>query len=250
MNPIPQQRDPNFQAGIRQRGQLCGVHVFCLRRGTVGPGVGSEMAQQGQRSRRDDRFGDRPERLRPPAGADRTAAVRCLAAARQGRAGRRLAGPSRAAGRRRRHWPTPRRRGDDRTPRWPCSPIRRPPRRRAQARWPIARLAVRSPLSWTSSVIGVNGPGSASARPVALKTGNRRIDPVVELALQAVGCRAAQPVGRRETWQGLHRQRQLARPGWSRPRRRVGGRPVRARCRRPPRSRASRTRTSNPLVPQ
>ncbi|COX42071.1 Uncharacterised protein [Mycobacterium tuberculosis] len=38
---------------------------------------------------------------------------------------------------------------------------------------PIARPAARSPLNWTSSVIGVSGPGSASARLAELKTGNR-----------------------------------------------------------------------------
>jgi hypothetical protein len=39
--------------------------------------------------------------------------------------------------------------------------------------WLIARVAARKPASWTSSVIGVNGPGSVSDMAAALNTGKR-----------------------------------------------------------------------------
>ncbi len=133
VNPIPQQRNPNPQTGIRQQAQLRRSHVLCLRSGHVGPRVGPQMPQRGQRARRGHGFGDRPQRTARPAGADRTGRAARPATGRPGRAGRRPVGPSRATARRRRRWPIPRRRDDGRTPRWPCSPIRRRSRRQAQA---------------------------------------------------------------------------------------------------------------------
>ena len=74
MNAVPQQPEPNFQAGSGSTASCAGVEVLRCRGGAIGPGVGPEMAQRGQRPSRGDRLGDRSERSAGQRAAHRTAA--------------------------------------------------------------------------------------------------------------------------------------------------------------------------------
>ena len=194
---------------IRQRCQLFGVQVLRAGGGAVSAGVASEVAQQGHRPRGDNGFGDRPacsagqlglserqelgSRRRLAEGALR---YRVLVPAGQLACGDDVGGhPDVGAMTKHRDGPAPPFVGHRAAER---EQLTHHPARRAQS----AQLHVeRHRGQWTGQRLGE-----------ALRAEDRepRIDPVVEFALQPVGCRATQPVGRPESWQRFDRQLELS----------------------------------------
>ena len=61
MNAVAQQPKPNLQCGLRQQRQLARIEVLRACGGGIRPGVGPQMAQQGQRPSRGNDLGDRAE---------------------------------------------------------------------------------------------------------------------------------------------------------------------------------------------
>ena len=234
VDSVAQQANPRLQLGIGQRIQLRRREMFGDRGGEVGLGSGLQMPQQrkGAFDHRGLRRGrPEPPTLRRPAERKQRLPIDaspsdCPDEPRQR--------PSRAIVPRRLRSPRHRRRGGDRRPRWPCSPTR--PQRSSPhpSTGPIIRVAVRSPVNWTSSVIGVSGPGRVCGQWGRAEHRKTRVDPVVELAVLLL--RQGRPQRRRDPTAGSAGQPQPAAAVVRRIRRARGGelaaRPARARCRR------------------